>query len=77
MFDIDYAIQQISDSGLPINQARAIVRRIVDAQNELATKHDLKELELKIERELKLNRWMLGFVLAGVLSIVIKTFWGA
>ena len=74
MFDTDYAVQEIVDSGIPQNQARAIVRKIVDAQVDLATLRDLKELELKIEGELKLNRWMLGVVMAGVLSLVIKGF---
>jgi hypothetical protein len=74
MFDTDYAVQEISDSGVPQTQARAIVRKIVDSQIDLATKRDLKELELKLEGELKLNRWMLGAVLASVLSLVIKAF---
>jgi hypothetical protein len=51
----------------------------------LVTKHDLTEVknELKsdmgirferVDGELKLNRWMLGAILAGVISIVVKSF---
>ncbi len=43
--------------------------------------HRLKETELRsdarferIDGELKLNRWMLGAILAGVISIVVKSF---
>jgi hypothetical protein len=48
---------------------------------ELATKGDLRELDLRldarferIDGELKLNRWMLGILIAGVMSLVLKTF---
>lgn len=48
---------------------------------EIATKRDLKELELKIETrlegvqgELTLIKWMLGQLLAGVLALILKSF---
>jgi hypothetical protein len=54
-----------------------------EAQGELdvATKRDLKELELKIETrfegvrvELMLIKWMLGLLLGGVLALILKAF---
>ena len=43
--------------------------------------HRLKETELRmdarferIDGELKLNRWMLGVLLAGVMSLLLKAF---
>jgi hypothetical protein len=46
-----------------------------------ATKQDLKELELRIENKLEsmrgeitLLKWMMGFVLAGIVSLVLKAF---
>ena len=58
-----------------------VVSVLKKSQGELATKIDLRELELRldtrferIDGELKLNRWMLGFLIAGVMSLVIKTF---
>lgn len=55
------------------------------AQADLVTKRDLKdavgelktEMSIRFERvegELKLNRWMLGLLLAGVLALILKTF---
>jgi hypothetical protein len=53
MFDTDYAIQKIiSDSGVPEQQARSFVRMVVDAQVDLATKKDLKDLELSLKSEI-------------------------
>ena len=40
----------------------------------LATKSDLKELELRINAQLMLLKWMIGFLLAGVLSLILKAF---
>lgn len=58
---------------------------IAESQDGLVTKHDLTEVknEIKaeinvrfesIDGELKLNRWMLGVLLAGVISLVLKAF---
>jgi hypothetical protein len=40
---------------------------------DLATK-DLRELELKMKGELKLLTWMVGAILAGIVSLVLKAF---
>lgn len=37
----------------------------------VATKQDLKQLATELRGELRLLRWMLGFVLAGILSMFI------
>ncbi|MGZ8175656.1 MULTISPECIES: hypothetical protein [Methylobacter] len=58
---------------------------IAEVQDGLVTKHDLIEakneikadMNVRFERidgELKLNRWMLGVLLAGVISLVLKAF---
>ena len=41
---------------------------------EQSTKQDIKELELRLTGEIKLLKWMMGFLLAGVLSLLIKAF---
>ncbi len=48
---------------------------------DLATKRDIRELELKMETrfeqirgELTLMRWMLGILLGGVITLIIKAF---
>ena len=44
---------------------------------ELATKPEITEIKLEIieiKAELKLLKWMMGIILAGVVSLVLKTF---
>ena len=57
-------------------------------EDRIATKRDIKELEfslkgdinrleagqLKLDGEIKLIKWMLAFVLAGIAALVLKTF---
>lgn len=50
-----------------------LVRRDTKLDIELV-RRDLKELELKFEGQFVLLKWMLGFVLVCILSIVLKTF---
>ena len=61
------------------------LRIIADSQKTLASNltldHRLKETELRsdarferIDGELKLNRWMLGIIIAGIMSLVLKAF---
>ena len=58
---------------------------IAEAQDGLVTNHDLTEAKYEIKAdmnvrfesidgELMLNRWMLGVLLAGVISLVLKAF---
>jgi len=42
--------------------------------SDLATKSDLKVLEVKFEEELKFLKWMLGFVRSGIAALIIKAF---
>lgn len=56
-----------------LNELGAATKRDLN-ELETANKRDLKELELKINGELKLVKWMLGLLLAGVLSLVLKAF---
>lgn len=37
-------------------------------------KHDLRQLELKLTPEINLLKWMIGFVLAGIVTLVLKAF---
>lgn len=61
------------------------MRVIAEAQDGLVARHDLikakneikADMNVRFERidgELKLNRWMLGVLLAGVISLVLKAF---
>jgi len=84
-FDTLELVDKLKTAGIPQAQAEAVVRVIAEAQDGLVTKHDLTEAknEIKadmnvrferIDSELKLNRWMLGVLLAGVISLVLKAF---
>lgn len=84
-FDTLELVDKLKTAGISQVQAEAVVRVIAEAQNGLITKHDLNEVknDLKaemnvrferIDGELKLNRWMLGVLLAGVISLVLKAF---
>jgi len=78
-------VDKLKTAGISQEQAEAVVRVIAEAQDGLVTKHDLIEakneikadMNVRFERidgELKLNRWMLGLLLAGVISLVLKAF---
>lgn len=81
-FDTLQAVEILKSKGFTEEQARGVTEVLKKTSEEgLATKHDLKEMELSIDNKLEVLRgeftllkWMLGFVLAGVLSIVIKLF---
>ncbi|MGH8624462.1 MAG: DUF1640 domain-containing protein [Gammaproteobacteria bacterium] len=82
-FDTLKFVEKLKAAGVPDAQAKAMSEAFRDAQGELeiATKRDLKELELKIETrleglrgELTLIKWMLGLLLGGVLALILKTF---
>ena len=84
-FDMLAMVDKLKTAGFDQKQAEAVIRVISDAQDGIVTNltldHRLKETELRfdarferIDGELKLNRWMMGVLIAGVMSIVIKTF---
>ncbi len=55
----------------------AVVMEFNQKKDMLATKEDIHRLENEIEKvkaELLLIKWMLGFLLAGNLSLILKTF---
>jgi hypothetical protein len=84
-FDTLDLVGRLKTAGIPQEHAEAVVRVIAEAQDGLVAKHDLTEakneikaeINLRFERvdgELKLNRWMLGVLLVGVISLVLKAF---
>ena len=54
------------------------IEKVFDSKKEiLATKIDFQVLEIKIEKvngQLLVIKWMLGVVLAGIISLVVKSF---
>ena len=79
-FDTLELVDRLKTAEIPQAQAEAVVRVIAEAQNGLLTKHDITEVKNeitaevnvrfeRIDAELTLNRWMLGVLLAGVISL--------
>lgn len=59
-------------AGVPDQQAEAEAAALGDV--DVATKRDLKELELRMMGELTLIQWMLGILLGGVIALILKSF---
>ena len=61
---------------MPTEQAEAFSTAFkeVSGEAELATKRDIEKLEHKVDKDLTLVKWMLGVLLAGVVSLVMKQF---
>lgn len=77
-FDTLKFAKRLKQSGMTDEQAEAFTDALKEAQQsgiaDLATKQDLKELELRLSGEISLLKWMMGFVLAGIVSLILKTF---
>ena len=82
-FDTHKYVRKLITAGFEEAQAEAVADAFSEAQGEsdLVTKRDISELrrdiDVRFERldgELKLNRWMLGILIAGVMSLVLKSF---
>lgn len=54
--------------------SEAIIETQRSQLEKIATKTDLKEFELKIITQLLHLKWMMGFILAGVFSPILKAF---
>lgn len=81
-FDTHQFIRKLRDAGFEENQAEAVSDALTQALNEstsltLASKAGIAKLETKLvehDGEFKLIKWMLGILLGGVLSLVLKAF---
>ncbi len=81
-FDTLQFVQTLTESGFEQKQAEALVKAQRDSlsqalENQLATKADIAKLELKLtehEGEFKLIKWMLGIIMGGVITLVLKAF---
>ncbi|GMU49631.1 MAG: hypothetical protein AMXMBFR31_18570 [Candidatus Desulfobacillus denitrificans] len=75
-FDTHKSIRRLKDAGVPEPQAEALAEALRDAQGkaEIVTKQDLQIELAPIKADVQLIKWMLGILLAGVASLVIKSF---
>ncbi|RIZ66369.1 MAG: DUF1640 domain-containing protein [Methylococcales bacterium] len=84
-FDTLHLVDKLKSAGIPQKQAEAVIRVIAEAQDQLVTKDDLKSALDDVINPIKIDlailktdslaiRWMMGILIAGVMFIVIKTF---
>ena len=84
-FDTLHLVDKLKSAGIPHKQAEAVIRVIAEAQDQLVTKDDLKSALDDVINPIKIDlailktdslaiRWMMGILIAGVMFIVIKTF---
>ena len=74
-FDTFKFVEKLRAGGVPEEQAKAEAEALVIAFSEamdsqLATKTDINRLE----RELIVIKWMVGLVLGGILTLILKAF---
>ena len=79
--DTQEAVIKLKSVGVSQEHADAFVRVIVESQNNLVTKNDIESALTPIKTDLAVLKadsvtlkWMMGVIIAGVMSIVIKTF---
>ena len=81
-FDTLKFVEKLEAGGFTHQQAKAAAEAFAEATGqELATKSDIKDIRsdvaiefAKVRGEIALLKWMLGAVLAGVVSLVLKAF---
>jgi hypothetical protein len=77
-FDTLKFVKALKAAGFDDAQAEVLSEALKEAQDirlaDLATKADLRALELKMEGELKVLKWMVGAILAGIVSLLLKAF---
>jgi hypothetical protein len=77
-FDTLKLMDKLKAAGIPPEQAEAVVRVIAEAQDEMVTKthleNTLEKMLAPLRTDLAVLKWMMGVLLAGVISLVMKSF---
>ena len=73
-FDTLELTDALKKAGIPQEQAEAIVRVLVKAQDQLVTKTDLDSALAPLRTDLTVLKWMVGLLLAGMVLLVLKTY---
>jgi UDP-N-acetylenolpyruvoylglucosamine reductase len=75
-FDTHQFIKDLQAKGFQPEQAEGISDALknVLVVAEIATKQDIQELRLEIKAEIAPLKWMTGATAAGVIAILMKTF---
>lgn len=77
-FDTLQLVDKLKAAGFSPEQAESVVRAIGEAQEELVTKtyldHTLERTLAPLRTDLTVLKWMMGVLLAGVMSLILKGF---
>lgn len=81
-FDTLRFVEKLKAAGIPEAQAKAEAEALAIAMSEstsgsLASKDDITSIKIEmadVKSELKLLKWMVVTIVAGVLSLVVKAF---
>jgi hypothetical protein len=77
-FDTLQLVDKLKAAGFQQEQAEAVIRVIAEAQDTLVTKEYLdNKFDNKLSpiyTDLAVLKWMMGLMLAGILSLVLKAF---
>ena len=73
VFDTHAFVKELAEAGMPEKQAEVLARSQATLINEtLATKQDLKELELRLKHDLTLRLGSMMVVAIGVVAALVK-----
>lgn len=73
VFDTHAFVKELTDAGMPEAQAEVLVRRQARLTDEqLATKRDLKELELRLKHDLTVRLGAMTVVAIGVVTGLVR-----
>jgi hypothetical protein len=70
MFDTDFYIQRITQSGTPENTAREIIRSIFDSQVDLVSKRDLNEAVTDLKNTIVLLDKTMSLKIMGLYAFI-------
>ncbi len=83
LFDTLKYTETLMEAGVPAKQAKAQAVALLESHEtaDLATKSDLEKLEIRLDSrfdsiDVKFSAitWVLGMVAAGIVALVVKTF---
>lgn len=74
LFDTFKLVDRLKAAGFASEQPEAIVRIISEAQGDLVTRKDLQIELAPVRTDSAVLKWMMGVLLAGVISLILKAF---
>lgn len=70
-FDTHDFVRRLIEAGLDSRQAEAVVRVVTEAQSDLATRRDLADLRLELQRDLRELEYRMTIKLGGLMIAAV------